>query len=135
MRLAYLAVSPFLMSCAGTVVRDGSFVVAHRGNVGIITQVADNGAGTIALGQGPGNGVQVSRLITEMEASQPGAITIQTPSGGLVRIEGPVSYSSVDEAVASGINRGLRTGMIGRAVSTVTGGVVDLGVEAIDKIE
>lgn len=131
-RLAIALCAAVLTSCAGTVVRDGGFVVVHRGNVGVLTQTADNGAGSLALGTGPGNGVTVARQIVEVEGSQPASIEIMTPSGGVVAIKGAVSYSTPDEAVGSAINRGLRTGMIGRGISTVTGGVVDIAKEGID---
>lgn len=132
-RLLLLACAALaLSSCAGTVVRDGSFVFVHRGNVGVLTQTTDNGAGTIAMGTGAGNGVAVGRQIVEVEGQQPASMEIMTPSGGVVSIKGAMSYSAPDEAVGSAINRWGRTGMIGDAIDTVTGGVVDLGGDAIN---
>lgn len=124
-----------LGACSSTYVQDGDFMFRHRGNVGIITQTLDNGAGTIALGTGSGNGVQVARQVLEMEAGQPGSITVRTPSGGLVVINGPVSYGATDEAASSAANRALRTIAIDRAIKTVTGGVVDIAIEAIEQAD
>lgn len=121
-----------MTSCAGTVVRDGGFVFAHRGNLGVLTQSVDNGAGTLALGTGPGNGVQVGTQLVEVEGRQPAVVDIVTPSGARVRMTGAQSMSAVDDAVGRAFNRYERTRMIGGAIGTVTDGVVDLATEAID---
>lgn len=119
-----------LCSCSHTVVRDGDFVFSHKGNVGILSTSVDNGNGGFDLVTN--NFLTVGRQLTEIEASQPGSIEVVTPSGGIVRIAGPISYGSNDEIVGRAIKDIERIYMLGDAIGEVTDGVVDLTKELND---
>lgn len=116
---------------------DGSSITfSHKGDIGTLAAIDDSGAGTLALGQGGGSGnaVTAARQLRQVETVNPGGIQIPTPHGLFV-LQGPVSYSAPEQVFWMGLNSTLRTGMIGRAISTITGGVVDLGTVGLDKIE
>lgn len=131
MRIAILSL--FLTSCAGTyyteTMPDGRQLrLVHRGDLGILREEVDNGSGGIA--QTANGELVVGRSIRTIESQKASGIQ----AGSLI-IMGPVDYSSPDRAIMDGFSRIKRIDMIRGIAGDVVDGVVDLGTDAINKIE